>query len=241
MTMHGTLGRDMEADGDALFFADAPIATRAAAAFDEPRSAYGANRRPNWASIAAIVAVHVAAFYALVTFDVIQIAPPKKALVVDLIAEPPAPPAEKPEPQPVVVERVQPAVIAPPQIVQTLAPPPSPIMVTIAPPPPKPVAAPASPAGPVVEDLYERLLEGQPPRVPYEARRKKQGGTVLLRLVIGSDGRVDQISIARTSGFESLDQAALQAVRRWVWKPLIRDGVAVALPATLPITFNITN
>ncbi|MET0376562.1 MAG: TonB family protein [Rhizorhabdus sp.] len=238
--MHGTLGRDMAADGDALFFADPIMPAATPPVLAEIRSAYGANRRPNWPSIIAILLVHVAAFYALVKFDVIEIAAKKAPLVVDLIAEPPAPPAEKPEPQPVVVEKVQPTVIAPPPIVQTLVPPPPQISVTTTPPPPKPVAAPAPPAGPVmVGNLDERLLEGRPPRYPFESRRKHEEGTVVVRLLIGTDGRVAQISIAQSSGFERLDQAAVQAIRGWRWQPIIRDGQPVEVRGLYSMPFTL--
>ncbi|KRB81268.1 energy transducer TonB [Sphingomonas sp. Root710] len=242
--MHGTLDRNIEADADALFFADPAMAHAGAhviaAPSAEPRSAYGANQRTNWGSIGAILLAHVAALYALVVFDVIHVAPKKKPLVVDLIAEPPAPPAEKPKPQPVVVEKVQPMAVAPPPIVQAVAPPPPPIAVTTAPPPPKPAAAPAPPAGPVtVGNLDERLLEGRPPRYPMESRRKREQGTVVVRLLIGVDGRVAQISIAQSSGFERLDQAAVQAIRGWRWQPVIRDGAPVEVRGLYSMPFTL--
>ena len=241
--MHATLDRDAGAEGHALFFADLPDSqAKAPAAAVVERSAYGADRVPNWPMIAAIVALHFVAFYALVTFDVIHIAEKKKPLVVDLIAEPPAPPADKPKPEPVVVEKVQPVVVTPPPIVQTLAPPPPPIAVTSVPPPPRPVAVAAPPpAGPVtVGNLDERLLEGKPPRYPMESRRKHEQGTVVVRLLIGTDGRVAEISIAQSSGFARLDQAALQAIRGWRWQPVIRDGQPVEVRGlyTMPFTLN---
>lgn len=242
--MHGTLDRNIEADGDALFFADPAMATAhahvTAAPRAEPHSVYGANRRPSWGSIGAILLTHVAALYALVTLDVIHVAPQKKPLVVDLIAEPPAPPAEKPEPQPVVVEKAEPAVIAPPPVIQTAAPPPPTIAVAVLPPPPKPAATPAPPAGPVtVGNLDERLLEGRPPRYPMESRRKREQGTVVVRLLIGIDGRVAQISIAQSSGFERLDQAAVQAIRGWRWQPVIRDGQPVEVRGLYSMPFTL--
>ena len=238
--MHGTLDKDREADGHALFFADVPDSNETALIFPTAeRSAYGARRRPNWAMILAIVAIHVFALYALVKFDVIHVVEKKKVLVVDLIAEPPAPPAEKPKPEPVVVRKVEPVMVTPPPIVQTLAPPPPPVAVTTTPPPAKPVAVAAPPpAGPVtVASLDERLIEARPPRYPMESRRKKEQGTVLLRLLIGTDGRVAQISVAQSSGFERLDQAALQAVRTWRWQPMIRDGQAVEVRGVMPMPF----
>ncbi|KQX22711.1 MULTISPECIES: energy transducer TonB [unclassified Sphingomonas] len=240
--MHATLERGSEAESDALYFADLPDA-RESATVPPPieRSVYGANRNPNWPTIIAIVALHVVTLYGLVTFDVIHIAEKKKPLVVELIAEPPAPPAEKPKPEPVVIEKVQPIVLAPPPIVQTLAPPP-PITVTTAPPPPKQTAVAAPPpAGPVtVGNLDERLLEGNPPRYPMESRRKHEQGTVVVRLLISTDGRVSEISIAQSSGFERLDKAALQAIRGWRWQPIVRDGQPVEVRGlySMPFTLN---
>lgn len=240
MTMHATLGREAEVEDSALFFTALPDSRDAQLV--EPiveRSVYGA-RGPSWSTILMIVAAHLAALYAMVAFDVIEIKPKTKVLVVDLIAEPPTPPAEQPKPEPVVVEKIKPMVEAPPPLVQTLAPPPPPIAVTSAPPPPsKPVTVSAPPpSGPVtIGNLDERLLEGRPPRYPMESRRKKEQGTVVLRLLIGTDGRVAQISVAESSGFERLDQAALQAVRGWRWRPLTRDGQPVEVRGLYSMPF----
>lgn len=239
--MHATLQRGSEAESDALYFADLPDA-RDRATVQPPleRSAYGADRNPNWSTIIAIVALHVITLYGLVKADVIHIAEKRKPLVVELIAEPPAPPADQPKPEPVVVEKVQPIVLAPPPIIQTVAPPP-PITVATTPPPKQVAVAAPPPAGPVtVGNLDERLLEGNPPRYPMESRRKREQGTVVLRLLIGTDGRVSEISIAQSSGFERLDKAALQAIRGWRWQPIIRDGQPVEVRGlySMPFTLN---
>jgi protein TonB len=239
--MHATLERGTGAESDALYFADLPDSQdKGLAQPSFERSVYGDNRNPNWATIIAIVALHAITLYALVKFDVIHIAEKKKPLVVELIAEPPAPPAEKPKPEPVVVEKVQPIVLAPPPIVQTFAPPP-PITVTTTPPPKQVTVAAPPPTGPVtVGNLDERLLEGSPPRYPMESRRKREQGTVVVRLLIGTDGRVSEISIAQSSGFARLDQAALQAIRGWRWQPIIREGQPVEVRGlySMPFTLN---
>lgn len=236
--MHATMERKAATEHKALFFASAPEA-RDTAAIGRPaeHSAYGRRRGPSWSALLAIVAIHVAALQALVTLDVIEIAPPKKALVVFDLVEPPVPPVEKPRTE--VVEKIEPIAEAPQPVVQPLAPPPPPIAVTSAPPSPTPavVAAPP-PSGPAtVGNLDERRIEGRPPRYPLESRRRKEQGTVLLRLLIGTDGRVAQISIAQSSGFERLDQAALQAARSWRWQPMIRDGHPVEVRGVMPIPF----
>lgn len=238
--MHGTLDRNREADSETLFFAPIPDSVNILTT-QQHRSTYGARRNPNWGAILTILLVHVVAFYALVKFDVIHVAPKPKVLVVDLIAEPPAPPTEKPKPEPVVVEKVQPAVITPAPVVQTLAPPPPPISVTTAPPPVKPVVQAPPPSGPVtVGNLDERLIDYQLPKFPRESRIKKEQGTLVVRLLIGTDGHVVEATIAESCGFTRLDQAFLQAVKKWRWRPLMRDGQPVEMRATMPFTWALT-
>jgi protein TonB len=245
--MHATLDRRAGLESEALFFVDIPDPARSQVPVrpDEPRFAYGAQSNPNWPMIAAILVLHAAALIALVKLDVIHVARAKPApLVIDLISEPAPPPiVERPKPEPVVEQKVEPQpVVAPPQVVQTIAPPPPPIMVTVEPAPPKPAPiAAAAPTGPVIAtDLDEKLIEAKPPRYPMESRRKREQGTVVLRLLIGIDGRVEQISIGQSSGFDRLDQAALQAVKNWRWQPELRNGVPVKVPGTLPIPFKLT-
>ncbi len=76
-----------------------------------------------------------------------------------------------------------------------------------------------------------------PPDYPAEARRKHQEGTVILRVIIEPDGRVAGATVARSSGFELLDRAALDAARVWRFLPA-RDGdAAVRCTADLPVEF----
>ncbi|MES2497166.1 MAG: energy transducer TonB [Pseudomonadota bacterium] len=239
--MYTALARDAGCDDNINVFADIPDfgAKQINPAVAE-RSPYGANRKPNWSMIIAIVALHVVTLTALVTFDVIHVAQKPEPLVVDLIAEPPAPPRDKPKPEPVVVVKVQPVVLTPTPIVQTVTPPP-PIAATTTPPPPKQVVAAApQPSGPVtIGDLDEKLLEGNPPRYPLESRRKHEEGTVVLRLLIGTDGRVSDIAVAQSSGFPRLDRAALQAIRSWRWQPTVRDGQPVEIRGLYSMPFTL--
>lgn len=237
--MHARLDRTRQSGGDALFFADLPdpaseqLLIRRA----DERSAYGADRRPNWPTILTIAALHAIMIFALIQFDVIQIhkkPPPLKVFDVVEIAPPPMVEPPKPKPQP---EDVVPQVMSPPPIVETIAPPP---LLTVAPPPTKPapvVAPPAPPAPMSVDNLDDKMIGGSPPRYPLESRRKKEQGTVLLRLLIGTDGRVEDVSIAQSSGFERLDQAALQAARSWRWQPMTRNGQPVEVRGVMPIPF----
>lgn len=65
------------------------------------------------------------------------------------------------------------------------------------------------------------------PVYPRLSRRLGEEGTVELRLKLGPDGRVLDITISSSSGFSRLDDAAVEAVRAWTFEPATRDGVAV--------------
>ena len=241
--MHATLDRRAGLESEALFFVDMPDPARGQMLIRpvEQRFAYGERSSPNWPMIVTIIVLHAAALVALVKLDVIQVARAKPApLVIDLISEPAPPPiVERPKPEPVVEQKIEPQpVTTPPQVVQTVAPPPPPILVAVTPSPPKPVPVVQPSAGPIsVSDLEARMIEGKPPRYPVESRRKREQGTVQLRLLIGTDGSVEQVSIAQSSGFDRLDQAALLAARGWRWQPMIRDGAAVAVRGIMSIPF----
>ncbi len=251
--MHATFAADGRTPtGDAHFRASFPpveAAPVAPAAIPVERSAYGERQGPNWTAIGTILAVHAALLFALVSLDVIDIMPPKPApLVVDLVnlaPPPPPPPAAAPDPEVAQVKPPEPVVVAPPPVVQLAAPPPPAIATVAAPPPPQAAivapapARPAFGATPVSVDLSANLLIAKPPRYPTECRRKREEGIVLLRLLLGTDGAVSDIAVARSSGFERLDKAALEAVRRWRWSPTMQAGQAVQVRGVVEIPFQL--
>jgi protein TonB len=77
------------------------------------------------------------------------------------------------------------------------------------------------------------------PPYPWEARTRGQQGVTRLRLRVTPDGRVLEARILESSGHESLDAAAIAAVRRWRFEPALRDGVPVFANATVTITFTL--
>lgn len=103
-------------------------------------------------------------------------------------------------------------------------------------PAPSPVAAPV-PAIVDASDLGVRMISAEPPRYPRESRRKKEEGTVILAVTVGLEGRVADIAVSQSSGFRRLDEAALDAVRRWRWEPMLRDGRPVMVRGIVPIPF----
>ena len=75
------------------------------------------------------------------------------------------------------------------------------------------------------------------PRYPADARRKGQEGTVYLRLSVGTHGKVDSISISKSSGVRSLDSAASRTVSKWKFKAATKNGSPVSSTVVVPIKF----
>ncbi len=76
------------------------------------------------------------------------------------------------------------------------------------------------------------------PIYPAVARRREQQGTVTVRVLVGADGSVERAEIADSSGFDALDDAALDTVRsRWRFVPARRAGLAVESWVLVPIRF----
>lgn len=75
------------------------------------------------------------------------------------------------------------------------------------------------------------------PRYPMAAREQGLEGVVVLSVLVRHDGRVDDARVAVSSGAVVLDQAALAAVRTWLFAPARRDGRAVESVVEVPVKF----
>lgn len=78
----------------------------------------------------------------------------------------------------------------------------------------------------------------QPP-YPEEARRLEQQGLVILDVLVGANGRAVSVSVRQSSRFRALDQAAVAAVRQWIFQPGRVAGVPVAGHVNVPVRFRI--
>lgn len=113
-----------------------------------------------------------------------------------------------------------------------------PRLVETAPAPPPPVAsAPAPrPVAPAATS-QPQPLSTPAPRYPAQALRNGEHGTVMVRAEIGADGVPTSVEVARSSGSRSLDRAALDAVRRWRFRPAMADGRPTTGRVQVPINF----
>jgi len=87
--------------------------------------------------------------------------------------------------------------------------------------------------------LNADYLHNPRPDYPVQAKRMGWEGRVLLRVEVLANGNVGEVSIAKSSGHDLLDEAALDAVRRWKFVPAKKDGTAVHSSVNVPINFNL--
>ncbi|WP_298183277.1 energy transducer TonB [uncultured Pseudomonas sp.] len=109
-------------------------------------------------------------------------------------------------------------------------------------------AAPAAPAAAVAAPPLAEVLSRQPsfrqpprqPSYPSQARRRNQQGVVLVEVRLDARGRQRSLSVLRSSGVDSLDRAALEAVAQWHFRPETAGGQAVPSRVQIPIKFALT-
>ena len=84
------------------------------------------------------------------------------------------------------------------------------------------------------------LVKKVAPAYPSMAKQRGSAGKVILYLLIGTDGHVQQADVAKTSGFDDLDEAAVAAAKQFIFTPgYAPGGKAVRVWVMYPITFTL--
>jgi TonB family protein len=83
-----------------------------------------------------------------------------------------------------------------------------------------------------------RLIRKVEPVYSEEGRNKKIEGTVVLKVTVGTDGRAIDIHVMKPLG-AGLDQNAIDAVEKYLFKPGTRDGEPVTVFATVEVPFRL--
>jgi len=94
---------------------------------------------------------------------------------------------------------------------------------------------PASVAPPMIDSV--EYVRAPPPVYPRESQRKREHGTVVLRVLVDALGRPAQIQVERSSGHDRLDTAARDAVAKFLFRPYEVDGIAKPAQVLIPIGF----
>jgi len=99
--------------------------------------------------------------------------------------------------------------------------------------PPPPVQAPVRVGGNIKPPTKTRDVKPVYPAIAQSARVQ---GVVIIEATIGPDGKVNDARVLRS--IPLLDQAALDAVKQWVFTPTLLNGVPV--PVIMTVTVNFT-
>lgn len=101
-------------------------------------------------------------------------------------------------------------------------------------------AAPAAARAPIRPPSFSAAyLNNPPPAYPLSARRMGQEGVVVLKVRVDERGRPDEVQLSHSSGFSTLDDAALKAVKRWSFVPARQADTAVAAWVEVPVRFRL--
>jgi protein TonB len=87
-----------------------------------------------------------------------------------------------------------------------------------------------------IEELPEAVTRVAP-EYPDLARDANVDGTVLVQALVGRDGRVRDVRVVQS--IPMLDEAAVAAVRKWVFKPALANNKPVAVWVAVPVRFTL--
>jgi protein TonB len=85
------------------------------------------------------------------------------------------------------------------------------------------------------------VLRGIKPRYPAAARKAGWEGIVLVRVLVDSRGAASMVSIRESSGFPTLDESALQAVKKWRFSPATQGRKPIASFHDVRVRFHLTD
>jgi protein TonB len=180
-----------------------------------------------------IVAVHVVLIYvAATTMGILKmpnIAKPLEAIFIDQ-------PQEQHEPVKVIKPEMETPVVDPPPIEDTIPE----IEVPVDEPAPAAIQMQTAPAPPAeTSDMkVERRVD---PIYPPASRRAGEEGTGVFRVLVDTNGRPLEVQVLRSSGFPRLDEAAVIAIKKWMFRAAVANGQNVQSWTRVQVQFKLEN
>ena len=159
----------------------------------------------------------------------------------------PKPEPVKPDPPKVVEQRPEPPKPEPAKAVAP-APEPTPKPAPAPAPPPEPVAKPAPPPAPAPAPAPAKSSTGSSAQyvgsceAPYPtmSKRMNEKGTVVVKVLVKSDGTAGDVELKSSSGYPRLDQAWLEAIKTCRFTPSTgSDGKPIDEWFSAPHTFRL--
>jgi len=188
-----------------------------------------------------VLAVHAAFLYGLWSYRLIPTAAEMNTIMVNMINPPPQEQPEPPRPKPRTQSKPKPVEQAKPKQLVVEAPavvPDEPIALPEL--PQSIIVAPIQPPQPPVQlanNLSASCPERTPPEYPLISKRMEEQGRVVLQVALDKEGWVGHIEVRKSSGFQRLDAAAVNAVKSWRCNSALQNGVSVPAVALQPFVF----
>ncbi len=160
--------------------------------------------------------------------------------------EPKKPPEKKPLPKKKPVTRKQMELPKPLAMADELLPAPSKSESAPAPVTPSAAANVASKAAADTAHFTEANFNanyGSNPKPKYPGVATSRGweGTVRLLVKVTVEGDSEEVTVQRSSGYDVLDEAAIEAVEKWKFIPAKRGDTPVSSSVVVPINFVLNN
>jgi periplasmic protein TonB len=105
--------------------------------------------------------------------------------------------------------------------------------------PPDPAVAPAVQVNDIVSANTLERLKYVEPEYPLGARAQGTSGWVDLAFDVQTDGTVGGVAVLASEPKDVFDHAAVAALRKWRYRPVLRDGQAIVRRARLRIRFTV--
>ena len=80
-------------------------------------------------------------------------------------------------------------------------------------------------------------LNNPTPEYPALSRRSGEEGRVLMKVLVSEEGAAENVQIEKSSGSERLDQAAMNAVKRWRFIPAQKNKQPLSAYVLVPMKF----
>ncbi|HEX3945597.1 MAG TPA: energy transducer TonB [Rhizomicrobium sp.] len=93
----------------------------------------------------------------------------------------------------------------------------------------------------LADDRHPEVDTARPTPVVYPkvAQRWGEEGTVVVRVYVNEFGKPANVSVARSSGYVDLDNAAVDTVMNWHYVPAIRDGAIASDWARVQVIYKL--
>lgn len=185
----------------------------------------------------AVIGLHIALIYAIVVstgfIKVPALVEPLQTVFIDQPVSEPEPEIEPVKPE---IEELAPVDEPMPELqLEEIPAPPTEVAM---PPSESAIAATPTETGATARQL--KTTNRVEPVYPATSRRLGEEGTVRLRVLVDERGRAKDVDVMNSSGFDRLDQAAIDAVQRWRFVAATDGTRAISTWTQVAITFKLT-